>query len=455
MINLSGDIMSRSLVFKLGMIAVLVLLLLIPLMRIDGLVTERQQRRDQVVQDIARSSSYGQTITGPLLIVPYRKTIKSWREDAVTHQRVADESEVDGELFFLPDRFTLDGTVKTEERSRGIYVARLFHANNQLSGQFHIPEKLGITEDYNLYHFGSPFVSMGISDIRGIEDSLNLQFDSKLVQFEPGAKTKVLGSGVHAMTASVDAVKAGDYPFQMQLKLQGTNDLQITPVGRISKVILSSDWANPSFAGEYLPSERTVDSKGFRAVWNSTYFSTNMQEALNSCATSSNCGEFNNRHFGVSLIDPVDQYLKTDRATKYALLFIALTFAGFFLFEVIKRLAVHPIQYGLVGLALALFYLLLLSLSEHISFVISYIISATACVALIGFYVSHVLRSMARGLGFAFSLAGLYALLYVLLSAEDYSLLMGSILVFGLLSAVMVLTRNIDWSSLTSKQAVE
>jgi inner membrane protein len=239
----------------------------------------------------------------------------------------------------------------------------------------------------------------------------------------------------------------------MQLKLQGTSDLQITPVGRTTKVVLNSDWSNPSFAGEYLPSERDVSAQGFHAVWNSTFFSTNMVEALNNCTFSSNCVELNNRHFGVSFIDPVDQYLKTDRAIKYALLFIALTFAGFFLFEVIKQLAVHPIQYGLVGLSLALFYLLLVSLSEHIDFLLAYMISASACVGLIGFYVSHVLKSALRGIGFGAALGALYAMLYGLMSAEDYSLLMGSILVFGLLSAVMILTRNINWFSITNKQA--
>ena len=144
-------------------------------------------------------------------------------------------------------------------------------------------------------------------------------------------------------------------------------------------------------------------------------------------------------------VDPVDQYLKTDRAIKYALLFIALTFATFFLFEVLKRLAVHPVQYALVGLSLALFYLLLLSLSEHLDFALAYALSASACVGLIGFYVSFVLHSWRRGLGFGSLLAALYAMLYGLLNAEDYALLMGSLLVFGVLGSVMVLTRKLDW----------
>src|SRR5690606_155899 len=175
----------------------------------------------------------------------------------------------------------------------------------------------------------------------------------------------------------------------------------------------------------------------------------NMEEALAECARSGECHDFLGRQFGVSFVDPVDQYLKSDRALKYALLFIALTFAGFFLFEVLKRLAVHPVQYGLVGLALAMFYLLLLSLAEHMAFALAYAVAASACVLLIGFYVSSVLHSWLRGAGFTAALAGLYAMLYALLSAEDYALLMGSLLVFGLLATVMLLTRTLHGSGPT------
>lgn len=173
------------------------------------------------------------------------------------------------------------------------------------------------------------------------------------------------------------------------------------------------------------------------------------------CAFGTQCQDFNGRSFGVSFIDPVDQYLKSDRAIKYALLFIGLTFAGFFLFEVLKSLSVHPIQYGLVGVALAFFYLLLLSLSEHLGFALAYGVSAAACVGLIGFYVSHVLHSWRNGALFAIALAALYGLLYGLLSAEDYALLMGSLLLFGLLGVFMVLTRKLDWYGIGQRKAAQ
>jgi len=176
---------------------------------------------------------------------------------------------------------------------------------------------------------------------------------------------------------------------------------------------------------------------------------------LDGCLSSSKCDSLTSTTFGVSLVDPVDQYLKADRAIKYALLFVALTFAGFFLFEVLKRLAIHPVQYTLVGVALALFYLLLLSLSEHLGFAWAYVLSASGCVLLIGFYLSHVLGSGRSGAGFGAGLAGLYGLLYGLLSAEDYALLMGSLLLFAMLGLFMVLTRRLDWYSVGQGKAVQ
>jgi inner membrane protein len=206
--------------------------------------------------------------------------------------------------------------------------------------------------------------------------------------------------------------------------------------------------SNPSFNGQYLPVQHQIGTAGFTAQWSASFFSTNLEEALRRCVEDNgSCDEFNSRVLGVSFVDPVDRYLETDRALKYAFLFISLTFAGFFLFEVLKKLAVHPIQYSLVGAALALFYLLLLSLSEHLGFALAYVLSSGVCVALIGFYVSGILGSARRGIGFAGGLAALYGALYVLLSADDYALLMGSALLFGLLAVVMVLTRGVDWSS--------
>lgn len=445
--------MNRNLTIKLGAVALLILLLLIPLLMIDGIIDDRQQRRDGVLEDIARSSSYSQQLSGPVMVVPYRKVVRTWKTNEKTSQRYEELGEERGRLYFLPERFELDGQVQTELRKRGIYEARLFHADNRINGHFSLPAQLGIKEDFADYQFDAPFLAVGISDIRGIENALKLELDGQRLDFVPGTQVGWLGEGVRVTLPALDTRKTTELTFGFDLRLQGTGSLQVLPVGKTSHVSLAANWPHPSFIGNFLPGKREISDQGFNADWQTTFFSTNLQEAMSRCVTGNDCEGFSGRSFGVSFIDPVDQYLKSDRAIKYALLFIVLTFAGFFLFEVLKSLAVHPVQYALVGVALAFFYLLLLSLSEHIGFALAYLLSASGCVLLIGFYVCHVLHSVRHGLSFSAGLAALYGLLYGLLSAEDYALLMGSLLLFGLLGVFMVLTRKLDWYGIGQKPA--
>ncbi|WP_025108568.1 cell envelope integrity protein CreD [Pseudomonas sp. H1h] len=445
--------MNRSLTIKLGAIALLILLLLIPLLMIDGIIDDRQQLRDGVLEDIARSSSYSQQLSGPVMVVPYRKVVRTWKTNEKNNQRYQELGEERGRLYFLPERFELDGQVQTELRNRGIYEARLFHADNRITGHFSLPAQLGIKEDFADYQFDAPFLAVGISDIRGIENALKLELDGQRLDFVPGTQVGWLGEGVRVTLPILDTSKTTELGFGFDLRLQGTGTLQVLPVGKTSHVSLAANWPHPSFIGNFLPAKREISDQGFSADWQTSFFSTNLQEAMNRCVMGKDCEAFSGRSFGVSFIDPVDQYLKSDRAIKYALLFIVLTFAGFFLFEVLKSLAVHPVQYALVGVALAFFYLLLLSLSEHIGFALAYLLSASGCVLLIGFYVCHVLHSVRHGLSFSAGLAALYGLLYGLLSAEDYALLMGSLLLFGLLGVFMVLTRKLDWYGIGQKSA--
>jgi inner membrane protein len=434
---------------KIFAILLLTLLLLIPMARIQGLIRERQALRDGVVQEIARSAAYAQTLTGPLLIVPYSRKLQEQQLDA-NQKLVTVTREVAGELRLLPATMDLGGRLDTEERQRGIYRARIFHADTKLTGRFDIPANFGVMTDVESYTFGAPHLVLGISDIRGIGNGLALQANGASVNFQPGTGTAILTSGVQAPLALADVSTAQAVDYQIELKLQGTGDFQVTPVGRDSHVQLSSNWPHPSFAGEFLPKAREVNGDGFSAEWQTSFFATNMEEALARCNPDAEkgCVDFQAQHFGVSFVDPVDQYLKSNRAAKYAFLFIGLTFAGFFVFEVLRRYSVHPVQYGLVGLSLALFFLLLLSFSEHIGFAAAYLVSATACVGLITFYVRFVLGSRGQAAAFGGALAALYGLLYGILSSEDYALLMGSLLVFGLLGAVMVLTRKVNWSRL-------
>jgi inner membrane protein len=435
---------------KIGTIFLVTLLLLVPVIRIRELVSERQETRDAVIRDIARSAAYSQTITGPILVVPYLRKVRSWTEERPDEPRRMIEREVAGELLFSPADFELSGTLDVGERLRGIYRARIFDADTLLTGAFELEANYGLTADLADYTFHSPRLALGVSDIRGIGSGLELRYGGEAVPFEPGTGTAVLASGVHAPLAAGNVGAARRFDFSVRLPLQGTEDFQVTPIGRESRVVLTSNWPHPSFTGEFLPREREVTDQGFSARWQTSFFATNLENVLNGCGQSAPgspaCVELSNRHFGVSFIDPVDHYLKSDRAAKYAFLFIGLTFAAVFLFEVLRRFAVHPVQYGLVGLALAIFFLLLLSLSEHVGFALAYLGSSLACIALVGYYVRHVVKNGKLGAAFAGALGGLYALLYAILGAEDYALLIGSLLVFGVLGAIMVLTRNVDWA---------
>jgi inner membrane protein len=439
------------LVLKLLALFFIFLLLLAPVSQIRDLVRERQQTRDGVVTEMARGAGYAQTITGPLLLVPYTKKVRTTVEATKDVPRHIEESIVEGELAFLPDTFTLSSELTLSERERGIYRARVYHAKNKLVGEFRIPPHFGIRENLPDYTFGASTLAVGISDIRGIANGLDLVWNGTSFPVSPGTKTALVSSGVHAALTLPNAQNETSLPFSLQLQLQGTGDFQVVPVGRDSRVEIKSNWPHPSFVGEFLPRGRSISNQGFTAQWQTSFFATNLEEALARCHGSSgdaaNCNDFHSRRFGVNFIDPVDQYLKTERASKYAVLFIGLTFAAFFLVEVLRQKSVHPIQYGLVGLALAVFFLLLLALAEHLGFARAYALSSLACITLVSFYAAHVLQNGKALALFSSALLGLYAVLFAILSSEDYALLAGSLLVFCVLGLVMVLTRKVDWST--------
>ncbi len=448
--------MAKSLAFKFAAIGLLIAVLIAALSSIGRLVVERQARRDAVIQDIAQSSSGEQQLTGPMLIVPYEKTEQEWREN--DHgDRHLEERHLTGQIHLLPEALLIDGNMRTERRTRGIYEARLYHANLKIKADFAVPPQYGVGSNSAAFRFGIPYFAVGVTDIRGIESPLRATLDGSPLALLPGTGTALLAGGLHADIPSMHPEKATHLQLAIELPLLGTSGFHVVPLGRETQVNATSNWPHPSFTGDFLPVERKVGANGFEAHWATSFFSTNLEEVLQRCDDhdQASCAAFNGRQLGMSFIDPVDQYLKTDRAIKYALLFITLTFAGFFLFDALKKLPVHPVQYGLVGAALALFYLILLSLSEHIGFGMAYLLSSAACVSLIAFYASHVLKSIARGLGFGSGLAVLYGCLFGLLTADDYALLMGSLLIFALLTAVIVLTRNVDWSKLGAQETTD
>jgi inner membrane protein len=231
----------------------------------------------------------------------------------------------------------------------------------------------------------------------------------------------------------------GQVEFAIDMDLAGTEQLSVAPVGDSNHVELSSPWRSPLFAGQFLPRTRDVGGDGFSAAWDVSSLAAGTQVQMESRPVKPI------DLLNVSLLTPIDPYKLSDRATKYGILFVVLTFGGFFLFEMMKQLPIHPVQYLLVGFGLAIFFLLLISFSEHTAFALAYLTSSAACIGLLTFYLSYVLRSVTRGLGFGGILTALYAAVYGLLISEDNALILGSLMLFAVLAAVMVVTRKVDW----------
>ena len=438
--------MQKALIYKFLTIGGLVLLLLVPLSMIGGIIDGRQSHRATAVNDIAESWTGSQKVTGAVLVAPYKeKIIKEVEvyEDG-KKQTVQKEQVLQRYKYILPETITINGDIKTEERYRGIYKVPVYTANMKLEGNFHVEKFLGIKDNLENITWQNPYIVFGVQDIRGINQSVKLNVNNKRIELRPGTRISFIPQGIHG-TLNLGYSKAVDLNFDVALELQGMEKLSFLPTGKSTKVHLTSPWPHPRFEGRFLPKMREVSGEGFSASWETSFFSSNMLQHLESCIQRNQCNNFQNNAFGVSLHQGVDIYLQAERSVKYALLFIGLTFVAFFLFEILKGLNIHAVQYGLVGVALALFYLLLISLSEHMAFGLSYIIASVACVSLISFYVSFVLRSTTRGMIFAGTLTGLYSALYMLIRSEDYALLMGSGLLFGVLTFIMVITRDIDW----------
>ncbi|MBY0377280.1 MAG: inner membrane CreD family protein, partial [Gammaproteobacteria bacterium] len=287
-----------------------------------------------------------------------------------------------------------------------------------------------------------------------------IDWDGRSYEFQQNSQLDMFSHGVHAPLAEMDLKTPKQVKFSLNLAIDGIEQMAFIPIAKNNQITLASKWPHPQFFGRFLPSpkERKIDQNGFNATWNISSLSSNAQQQLlnaECCRTApgtENTGTpaaatmgANMDSFGVAFIEPINIYSQSDRAIKYGLLFVALSFAAFFLFEILKQLPIHPVQYGLVGLALALFFLLLISLSEHVRFVIAYLIASFACISLIGFYLTYVLKSWKRGFGFSAALTVLYGVLYGLLQSENNALVMGSMLLFSVLAVIMLVTRKVDW----------
>lgn len=448
---------------RLLILLILVLVLQIPSLFMSSLVSERRQRRDAAAAEIASKWGAQQTLTGPALVVPWKKrrTVSDGQGRLV--ERVSERR-----LVLLPESLRVTAKLETETRRRGIYGVPVYRLDARIEGRFARPDfaKLQVLpEDVD---WSRAVLSLGISDARAIQEQVVLDWNGRAIEFQPGAgDAPELGGGIHAELGL--AGEPWGQPFTAPLRLNGTRGVYFTPFGRQTTVELSGAWPDPSFQGQWLPAERSVTASGFRAAWSIPALGRNFPQAWTdlprAAAAVPSAADDAGRvaaepppgaalepgpaiarsAFGLDLVPAIDSYRLCDRTLKYALLFVVLTFTAFWLLEVLGGRPLHPIQYLMIGAALVMFLLLELALSEHVGFGVAYAIASALVVGLIVHYAASVLASRARALGVGGGLALLYAFHYVVLRNEDYALLLGSLLFFGALAAVMSATRRVDW----------
>ena len=439
--------MQKTLVVKAVLVATVFFALLIPLAMIRGIVGERAARQQTVIQEVAASSFGKQAFVGLVLSIPYVEEYDVELGDG--RDKRSEKVRIERALRVFPASGDWAGTATVGQKHRGLFRVRTFDWQLSVQGDFVLDEKTSITRtrpDSRIV-FGQPVLHLGLGDPRGLAGTPVLEWAGQRVAFERGSGMLRMSGGLHATLPALDMTSPQRLGYAIKMGLQGTESLSIVPLAAINRVTLESDWPHPSFRGQFLPQPQSqqIGREGFTAQWSVSSLASNAQQQAQSLFEPSKEGLPPMDRLEIVFVEPIEIYSLSDRAVKYGFLFIGLTFGCFVLFEVLKRLSIHPAQYALVGLALATFFLLLIALSEHIAFWMAYLIAAAACIVLMGYYLSAVLGGVRRGVSFAVMLTALYSALYGLLVSEDNALLLGSLLVFGLIAVAMILTRKVDW----------
>lgn len=436
-----GTRMASSVTAKGLLIGVIVVLLLIPLGMLQAVVSERAGMREHAYQKVAEGWGGELTVGGPMLIVPTERKV------VIEESQGVKERIVRSDVYLLPARLNADVDVKLEPepRSVGIYAVPVYLSTLRMQGEFDFSTLRSLVEQPNVtYLWSQSRLRLPLGIVASLREIKNANFAGQQVKLGPGSPG--LYRGIETRVDLSELHQTPGATFDFDTVIAGSRAVSLLPLGSVTTVQLNSDWPHPSFQGSFLPVEHNISDQGFQARWqvlelNRQYGQAWQEGEVTEAALVQSA-------FGFSLFQPVDIYQRVERAVKYAILFIALTFLTIFAWEQVTRNRLHPLQYLLVGLALSTFYLLLIALSEHIAFAIAYVIAAAALVGLIGVYLAGALHSAQRGVVAGATMSLVYGLLYMLVLSEDYSLLLGSIILFIALAAVMLATRRIDWYQL-------
>lgn len=458
------SLFAQSSLTKVIVLGLLTLLAGLPLAHISGLISERGQSRQQAAHELAVRHAGPQVVTGPMLVIPYtERWVEEQRDEKGLVKARVDRSKQRAHIVF-PERSDLKGTLKPQERYLGIFNVLFYNLEGTFSGRFPAfdPASVPHSEKGSTIELQAPVLALAMSDLRGLQGAPALRLAGATARWLPRVpglpQESWLAGGIHAPLPA-QARQALDarqpLPFNLEMTLVGQERLSIVPLADENTAHLTSDWPHPSFGGEFLAASREVTERGFDARWAVSSLVSSARSQLLKGMQARREGPVergeNLDSFDVSLIEPLNVYSLTSRAVKYGLLFVGLVLMAAFMFELFARLRLHPVQYGLVGLSITFFFLLLLALSEKIAFGLAYASAAGASTLLLTVYFAAVLRGWKRGLGLGAYIGVLYAALYGLLSSEDNALLLGSLLLFGLLGLLMLGTRRVDWYALSAR----
>ncbi len=419
-----------SILLRLAFIVAVFIILIVPLNMIQSLIEERQNYRNEAVAEVNHSWADNQLIAGPVLSV----ISEEWK--TVTDDK---KELVQNHYTFLPEELLIESEVFPQIRRRGIYEVSLYNSGLIISGYFNKKKIWEVLNSNSNHTISQNKLLVNISDPRGISGSVTFNWNKKQLEVNPGLPDQnIFRSG---FTADVTLDESSDnYFFELKINLNGSENLEFLPLGKSTTIRMKSSWNNPSFIGSFLPAERNISPDGFSAVWNINHFNRDYPQ------------EWINKHysilessFGLRLLMPVDEYQKTTRTSKYGIMIVLLTFVSFFMIELYSKIVLHPIQYLLVGLAVIIFYSLLLALSEYLHFNYSYSITSLFVISLIGLYVTSIYNSRLIGIIISSLLLFFYGFMFVILQLQDYSLLLGNFALFTILAVIMFLTRKVDW----------
>ncbi|HEF0062198.1 TPA: cell envelope integrity protein CreD [Citrobacter pasteurii] len=411
------------------------LLLLIPLTMVRQIIVERSDYRSEVEDAIRQSTSGPQKVVGPLIAVPVTELYTELEGDKQIPRK---RSYIH---FWLPESLVVEGNQNVEVRKIGIYEGQVWHNDLSVKAEFNA-ERLSDLNHPNV-SVGKPFIVVGVGDARGIGVVNTPQVNGTSLAVEPGTGLDGRAQGIHIPLPDAGWAEK-NLSVVLSLNLSGTGDFSVVPVGRNSEMTVTSNWPHPNFLGDFLPAKREVSESGFKAQWQSSWFANNLGERFG----DEKIGWLGMPAFSVAVATPADQYQLTDRATKYAILLITLTFMSFFVLESMTSLRLHPMQYLLVGLSLVMFYLLLLALSEHVGFTAAWIVASLVGALMNGVYLQAILQGWRNSLFFTAALLGLDGVMWVLLRSQDSALLLGTGVLLLALCGVMFLTRHLDWHAL-------